>query len=244
MIVRNLLVRGMVAGLVAGAVSFMFARVFGEPPLEGGITFESGPAASSTEPAPEVVSRSVQAAAGLGAAYIVYGIAIGGIIALVFAYARGRLGGLGPRPTAVVVTLLGFVSVALLPMIKHPANPPASTDDGSLGSRTGLFLVFAFVSVALTVTAVLIARRLAGIFGWWNAGVASAAGCLAVLLVVGSLMPDLSETPAAFPATVLYDFRTAALGSHTVMWSVLAVVFGALVHDRRIVGSGERTSTG
>ena len=40
----------------------------------------------------------------------------------------------------------------------------------------------------------------------------------------------IAETPADFPATVLYDFRLASLGGQLVLWTALGLVFGALVH--------------
>ncbi|ANY09367.1 CbtA family protein [Pseudonocardia sp. HH130630-07] len=245
MVVRNLLVRGMLAGLVAGLAGFLFARLVGEPALDGGIAFEDAMAhAAGAHEHEELVSRGVQANAGLGVAYVVYGVAIGGIVALVVAGARGRLGPAGSRATAVVVTLLGFVSAVLLPLLKYPANPPASTEDETIGSRTGLFLVFVAISVALVVVAVVVARRLAVTLGWWNAGVAAGAGYVVLLLVVGALMPAVAETPGDFPATVLYDFRIAALGAQAVVWGVLAVVLGALVHERRSAPAGDRTAVG
>jgi hypothetical protein len=39
--VGRLLLRGMLAGVVAGLVAFGFARVFGEPPIEHAIAFEA-----------------------------------------------------------------------------------------------------------------------------------------------------------------------------------------------------------
>lgn len=246
MIVRALLVRGMIAGLAAGVVAYLFARFFGEPPLDGGIAFEDAMAAASDGHAhEELVSRAVQANVGLGVAYVVYGVAIGGILALVFAVARGRLAPLGSRSTAVVVTLLGFVSAALVPLVKYPANPPASTADGTIGSRTGLFLLMVVVSIALMVVAVVASQRLTPRLGRWNAVVAAGVGYLVVALVVGSLLPAVAETPADFPATVLYDFRAAALGAQVVVWGVFALVFGALVHERSpAAGTARRAAVG
>lgn len=239
MIMRTLLVRGMLAGLVAGLVAFVFARVFGEPALDGGIAFEDAMAhAAGEHDHEELVSRGVQASLGLGVAYVVYGIAVGGFVALAYAVARGRLGPLGARGTAVVVTLLGFVAAILVPLVKYPANPPASTEDETIGSRTGFYLLFVLVSVVLAVAAVALARRLAERTGWWNAVLAGTVGYLVVVLVVGSLLPTVAETPGDFPAAVLYDFRIAALGAHAVLWGVLAAVFGTLVGGRSGVPSG------
>ncbi|MEQ3550310.1 CbtA family protein [Pseudonocardia nematodicida] len=243
--VRSLLVRGMVAGLIAGLVAFVFARVVGEPALDGGIAYEDAMAAASgAHEHEELVSRGVQAGIGLGVAYVVYGVAIGGIVALAFAVARGRLGPLGARGTAVVVTLLGFVSAILVPLFQYPANPPASTEDDTIGSRTGFYLLFVLVSVAVAVAAVVLARRLAERAGWWNAVLAATAGYVVVMLIVAALLPAVVETPADFPAAVLYDFRIAALGGHLVLWGVLAAVFGTLAGERDRVAGRDRAAVG
>ena len=75
----------------------------------------------------------------------------------------------------------------------------------------------------------LLGRSLAARLGTWNAAVTAVAAYLLVVLVGGSLLPTVNETPEGFPAAVLYDFRIAALGVHVVLWSVLGLVFGALV---------------
>ena len=227
--VRSLLVRGMVAGLIAGLIAFVFARVFGEPSLEAGIAYEDMVSAASGDaggPAP--VSRGVQSSIGLAAGFLIYGVAVGGILALVHAAAQGRLGRLGVRGTALVVALVGFTSAVLVPFLKYPANPPAASLDDTIGQRTGLFVVMILVSVAGAVAATALCRRLADKIGWWNA-VLSAMGAYIVLVGLAAyLLPTVSETPRDFPAAVLYDFRLASLGGHVVLWTALTLVFATL----------------
>src|SRR5277367_2715701 len=74
--VRTLLVRGMLVGIVAGLLSFGFLKVYGEPEVDRAIAFETqqdeAKAAAdkakhmhmSEEEEPELVSRPLQA--GLG----------------------------------------------------------------------------------------------------------------------------------------------------------------------------------
>jgi hypothetical protein len=229
--VRSLLVRGMLAGLVAGLIAFVFARVFGEPALEGGLVFEHSAAhAAGEHGGEELVSRGVQSNIGLAVAYLIYGVAVGGILALVHATAQGRLGRLGARGTAVVVALVGFVSAVLVPFLKYPFNPPASTLPETIGVRTALFVVLLAVSVALAVAAAALSRRLAPTFGWWNAVLVAAGTYVVLVSLVASLMPTFVETPPDFPATALHGFRVASLGGHVVLWTALALVFAALVH--------------
>ncbi|MGN6103275.1 MAG: CbtA family protein, partial [Devosia sp.] len=63
---RSFLIRGMLCGLAAGILVFLFARFFGEPSVDGAIAVEEGIARAAGEaPEPELVSRAVQASWGL-----------------------------------------------------------------------------------------------------------------------------------------------------------------------------------
>ena len=121
----KLLVCGMLAGLVAALLSFGFLKVAGEPSVERAIAFEKamdevkakakadeaaakGLPAPVDEQEPELVSRPVQAGIGLLTGVVVYGTAVGGLFALVFALAYGRIGDLSPRATAALLALLGI----------------------------------------------------------------------------------------------------------------------------------------
>ena len=72
-----------------------------------------------------VVSRTMQRSFGLLTAALVYGLSLGGLFALVFAAAYGRIGRASPARTSVLLALGAFVTVYLVPFIKYPANPPA-----------------------------------------------------------------------------------------------------------------------
>ncbi|MGQ0576311.1 MAG: CbtA family protein [Pseudonocardia sp.] len=230
--VRSLLVRGMLAGLVAGLLACAFAWLFGEPALDGGIAYEEAQAAAAGEAdgGEPLVSRGVQSTIGLAVAYLVHGVVIGGVLALTYASAHGRLGRLGVRGGIVAVALVGFVAAVLVPFLKFPPNPPASSIDDTIGLRTMLYVVLLGLSVAAAIAAVALARRLAATRGWWNAVLAGAGAYVVAMALIGALLPAVAETPADFPAAVLYDFRLAALGAQVVLWTSFALVFAALVH--------------
>ena len=49
------------------------------------------------------------------------------------------------------------------------------------------------------------------------------------MLVVMALLPHYNEVPDSFPATVLYEFRTASFVTQLTLWAVLGVVLAELV---------------
>ena len=75
---------------------------------------------------------------GLFTGVVVYSAAFGGLFALVFAFAYGRIGRPDPRVTAALLAVAGFVVVSLVPALKYPPNPPAVGNPETIGYRTAL----------------------------------------------------------------------------------------------------------
>lgn len=227
---RMLLTRGMLAGLAAGVLALIFARVFGEPSVDSAISFEAAAAAAGGEhEEPELVSRAVQSTFGLATGVLVYAIVFGGLFALAFAFAYGRLGRTSPRVTAVFVALAGFLVTFVVPFLKYPANPPAVGNPDTIGQRTVTYFTMVVLSIALAVAAVYLARRLVPRLGAWNAALVGGAGFVVAVAIVALLLPGINEVPEGFPAAVLWNFRIASLGTQLVMWTTIGLVFGALV---------------
>src|SRR5262249_55393547 len=187
----------MLVGLAAGLLAFGVARVLGEPQVRKAIAFEEYVEYNVHHQAGESgpVSRAVQDSGGLGAGAILYGVAFGGLFALVFAAAYGRLGTMTARGTAAVLGLLGFVAVYVVPVLKYPANPPAIGNSDTIGRRTALFLVMMLLSIAALVVAVVVRRRLAYRFGEWDATLIAGGGYLVAMLLCFVLLPGVNEVP-------------------------------------------------
>jgi hypothetical protein len=224
---RSLLVRGMLVGVAAAALAYLFATVFGEPQVNHAIAFEDAHTPAGMA-APEIVSRAVQSTLGLGVAVLFYGAASGGIFALAFAFAYGRLGTLGVRGTSLLVATLGFGAMCLVPYLKYPANPPSVGNPETIGQRTSLYLTMLLISVAATIGAVITTRNLTPRLGGFNAALTAVGGFLVVATAAGWLLPAINEVPADFPATVLWRFRLASLGMQAVLWATCGLAFGAL----------------
>ena len=246
----------MLAGCLAGLVGFCFAWTVGKAPVEAAIAFEAhvASAAHQDEHAHEVVSRSMQSTAGLGTGTLVYGVALGGIFALVFAAAYGRLTPLAARGTAALIGCLGFTAIYLVPFLKYPATPPAVGDPDTIQYRTAVYLMLLLVSVVAMILAVLLRQRLVPSFGGWNATLIAGGAYLVAVVVCYVVLPGINEVPQqalpnvvgtmgnadiTFPPTVLWSFRVASLGLQAVIWSTIALVFGALA--QRQLDSAART---
>ncbi|ANW17519.1 CbtA family protein [Streptomyces clavuligerus] len=238
--VRALLVRGMLAGLVAGAAALLVAYFLGEGPVDAAIAFEEANSHEHGGDAP--VSRAVQATAGLATGVLVFGVAIGGIAALAHCVALGRIGRFGPRATAALVALGALVTVYVVPYLKYPPNPPAVGDPGTIGQRTALYFLMVVLSVLLAVAAVLLGQRLAPGLGNGNAAVAAVAAFVVAVGLAFAFLPSFDEVPKGFPATVVWEFRLATLAVHTTLWAVYGLVFGLLAERLLTPGTAASAS--
>jgi len=231
--VRAILIRGMLVGLLAGVAAFTVARIVGEPQVIRAIALEESPAADGDRDAHDrldapVVSRTVQSTAGLLTGTAVAGVALGGLFSLVFAFALGRFGPSTPRELSLTLAGAAFLTGSVVPFLKYPPNPPAVGDPDTIGQRTALYLATIALAMAAAGLAAALRRRLLARHDRWNATLAAAGAWLAVVVIAHVVMPDASEAPAGYPADLLWDFRLASLTVQAVLWATIGVVFGML----------------
>jgi hypothetical protein len=248
---RAFLVRGLLAGLIAGFAAFLVAHQVGEPHVERAIAIEeaaddghshSDADDSETDEDGTVVSRGDQRTWGLLTGSLGIGTALGGLVALVSAGVVGRIGRLSPGQSTALVALVGFVAVALVPFLKYPATPPAVGDSETIGDRTAYYFAFLVLSVALAALASVVAVRLHARIGTYAAVLTGTGIYLVAVVVAGLLMPTVNEV-GTFPADTLWFFRLASLFTLATMWAVIGVALVGLVgrlHSRAVAETARR----
>lgn len=240
----SLLLRGMIVGVVAGILAFLVASSFGEPQIDRAIAYEGqvGTSAAGKTAAveePTVVTRETQAGIGLATGLAAYGAAIGGIFALVFALAYGRLGRLGARATAALLGAAAFVATGLIPLLKYPANPPVGGFDETFAARTTFYFVLLAASIACMVITILVARRLWDSRGGWSASMIAGVVFLGLTTLTFLALPSVNEMPEGFDPLAVWNFRLVTLGVHLVLWLVIGLGLGAIA-ERLLEGSRPR----
>ncbi|HYB81346.1 MAG TPA: CbtA family protein [Mycobacterium sp.] len=285
--------RGALAGLIAGVLGFVFARIWAEPVIAKSLDYESGRidilaalnTAAGRPVAPEgpaIFSRAIQSTVALATGVIVFSVAMGALVAVAYLVLHGRFA-VRPQTLAWLVSGFGFLGVFLLPFVKYPANPPAIGHNFTIGPRAQLYLTMVAASLVLLGLAVFVARRLSQRFGPYRAVLISAAGFFVLYGVLLAVLPSLGElsantahadqfgfAPAAtetpqpitnilstplsvdgktvapgqivypgFDADVLWKFRWYSLLDQVLVWTTIALVFGALVD--RLVGHAKPT---
>lgn len=249
---KQIIWRGLVAGLLGGVLAFVFSKIFLEPIIGRAIEFEDGTAAAhqamemaaghghSHGDGGELFSRGIQSTVGLGFGVVLFAAAMGALFAVVFAVAYGRIGQVSARTTSVLVAGAMFLALWVVPALKYPPNPPATSDDATITQRALLYLLMVGLSALFMVAAVYLGRQLAPRLGAWNAALAGGASYVVAVGVVMLVLPTVDETPGplrddagtivfpGFPAVDFYEFRLYTFFTQLILWTTIALVFGAL----------------
>jgi hypothetical protein len=250
---KQIIGRGLLAGAVAGLLAFVFAKICLEPVIGRAIDFEDGTAAahqamqmtagghSHAEEGGELFSRGIQSTIGMGFGVVLFSIAMSALFAVVFAVAYGRVGNVSARVLSVLVAAGMLISLWIVPALKYPPNPPATSDDATIFQRSLLYLLMVGLSAILMVAGVYLGRQLAQKLGAWNATLVGGAAYLVAVFVVMLILPTISETPGpivddagvivfpGFPAIDMYQFRLYTFTTQLIIWTTIGLVFAALI---------------
>ncbi|UDY25034.1 CbtA family protein [Nocardioides sp. Kera G14] len=260
--VKQLIGRGALSGAVAGLVAFIFARIFAEPVISKAIDYESArdaaqdaldKAAGIAVPAagPDIFSRTIQMDVGIGAGLILFGAAMGALVAVGYVVAIGRVGRVRPFQLALLVPVFYFLGVFAVPFLKYPANPPAIGHEETIRTRGTLYLVTVLVSCIALFLAVYIGQRLHARMSLYKTVLIVGAGYVVVMAILFLVLPPLghlhanvveygkqdTETPLplkdadgnlvfpGFPADLLAKFRVYSIINQVILWGGIALLF-------------------
>jgi predicted cobalt transporter CbtA len=237
LVVWALIRRGFAVGVVAGLLAGLFAFVFGEPRVQDAIDVEEAASAhASVSWAPVtahisdwVVSRPEQRG-GLFLATALYGVAVGGLFAVVFAALRGRGAQRTDWQLSTRLAAALFVAVVLVPFAKYPANPPAVGDPDTIGERTANYAILLAGSLLALLAAARVAWSVREDAAPWRRPLLGSGTFIAVAGGLALALPRVQEVPRDFPATLLWEFRLTSLGTQAVLWAVLGIGFGIASH--------------
>ena len=232
---RTLLLRGLLAGLIAGLLAGAFAFTVGEPKVDAAIAIEeaAAPAGDGHHDEEPLVSRDGQKG-GLILATTLYGVAMGGLLAVAYTLLRRRLRTRDDSRAAYGLAGAALLGVVLVPFVKYPANPPAVGDPATIDQRTIAYLAIVVIGLVAVWAAVLAFRAPRETAPEWLRLLTGAGAFLLVVTVGYVLLPSVDEVSPTFPASLLWTFRLASLGTQVVLWSALGLAFGALLARTRV----------
>ena len=158
---------------------------------------------------------------------VVYGVFMGVVFAVILAAVRHRMASRDDVRRARSLAVVGFVTIALVPFLKYPANPPAVGSPDTIGRRTALYLVILAWSIVTTWAAWRLWTWLATrpVSEGLRVAAATALG-FAMVALAFVLLPG-SPDPVRAPANLIWHFRIASIGGAAVYWFVVGTATGA-----------------
>ncbi|MEV4719497.1 CbtA family protein [Micromonospora noduli] len=230
------LVRGLLAGLIAGLLAGAFAYVAGEPHVEAAIAIEEAathaePAAGAHDHEDALVGRTGQRG-GLFLATSLFGAAMGGLLATAYVLLSRRRRDDDGR-SGLLLAGAALLGAVIVPFVKYPANPPAVGDPATINQRTVTYLLMVVLGLVAVWAGSLGYRSVGAQAPTWLRAAGATGGFLLVTAVSYVVMPSFQEVPADFPATLLWSFRLASLGTQVVLWTGIGLLFAALMHHER-----------
>ena len=220
-----------IAGLIAAVLVAVFHFLVTEPVIDRAIEIEKQSAdAGENESYIPIVTRDVQRA-GLFLGFLVYGLIWAVLFSVTYQFVHRRLPVTRAPGGDFFLALLAGWSVALLPLLKYPANPPGVGDPGTIEYRQVLYLSFIGLSVANTVLAFVLHRYLSsaqsssGSYRKWLAVLAAYASVAALLYFAMPPNPD----PVTMPGDLVSTFRILSAVGLAVFWAAFAAIFARLM---------------
>ncbi|AFA72742.1 putative transmembrane protein [Gordonia polyisoprenivorans VH2] len=238
--------RGALAGLIAGILGFVFARVFAEPVINKAIDYESGrddvlnalnqAAGRATEPdGPEIFSRTIQSTVGIATGIIGFSVAMGALVAVAYLILMGRTA-LRAQYLSWLIAGFGFLGIYLLPFVKYPANPPAIGHTFTIETRGQLYLAMVATSLVLLGLAVYVVHRLHPRIGTQRAILVAGVGFLVLFGIVLAVLPSLGDLSANVDHTSEFGFARAATETPQPITNILD---HPLTIDGRVYAPGQ-----
>jgi len=227
------------SGAIAGTILAIINLGLVEPYIDSAISLETQRKISSGENVnmAELVHYRIWQKGGAIAAGAVYGISLGALFGIVFAYGRKALPGKNNRQKALFLAGILWIVLYLMVAIKYPANPPAVGDPETIYYRQSLYVTYLAIS-GFTALALALA---------WNRVQLEYKKILfpliyaAVMFVAYIVLPP-NPDKIGISMDLIHTFRIVTALTIGIFWAILAIVFGSL-WDRFIPREEQKFAT-
>jgi hypothetical protein len=213
------------SGAIAGTILAIINLGLVEPYIDSAISLETQRKISSGENVDmaELVHYRIWQKGGAIAAGAVYGISLGALFGIVFAYGRKALPGKNNRQKALFLAGILWIVLYLMVAIKYPANPPAVGDPETIYYRQSLYVAYLAIS-GFTALALAFA---------WNRVQLEYKKILfpliyAAMMIVAYIVLPPNPDKIGISMDLIHIFRIVTALTIGIFWAILAIVFGSL----------------
>lgn len=217
------LVSGFSAGIVYGLVNLVTTEPFLDSAieLENRALFESGEEKDTPQFRAEYDSYRYWQKSGMILAGGIFGMAIGSLFGIVFAYSKKTLPGKHAVQKTLLLSGLMWFTIFIIPFLKYPANPPTVGDPETIVLRSLLYLSFIAISGFGAVGFYQLYKRLK------TKKIIVFLGYASFISIAFVLMPANPDEVSA-PMDLVNEFRIMSAISMSIYWVAIAIVMGLL----------------
>ena len=213
------------SGAIAGTILAIINLGLVEPYIDSAIVLETQRKISSGENVDmaELVHYRFWQKGGAIAAGAVYGISLGALFGIVFAYGRKALPGDNNKKKALFLAGVLWFVLYLMVAIKYPANPPAVGDPETIYYRQSLYVGYLAISGFIALALAIAWKRVQ--FG--SKKILFPLIYAAVMIVAYFVLPP-NPDKISISMDLIHTFRVVTALTIGLFWGILAIVFGSL----------------
>ena len=213
------------SGAIAGTILAIINLGLVEPYIDSAIALETQRKISSGENVDmaELVHYRFWQKGGAIAAGAVYGISLGALFGIIFAYGRKALLGDNNKKKALFLAGVLWFVLYLMVAIKYPANPPAVGDPETIYYRQSLYVGYLAISGFTALALAITWKRVQ--FG--SKKILFPLIYAAVMIVAYVVLPP-NPDKISISMDLIHTFRVVTALTIGLFWGILAIVFGSL----------------
>jgi hypothetical protein len=212
---------GALAGTILGIINLGLV----EPYIDQAIGIEIKNSVSSGENVDlsEIAHYRIWQKSGEVVAAAVYGISLGALFGIIFAYSKNALPGSNNKKKALFLAGILWFVLYLVVAIKYPANPPAVGNPETIYYREALYVAFIAISGFTALILALLWKRVKInskkiVFPLVYAGIMTAA----------YLAMPANPDPINISMELVQNFRVWTAVTIGIFWGLLGIIFGSL----------------
>ncbi len=212
---------GALAGTILGIINLGLV----EPYIDQAIGIEIQNSVSSGENVDlsEIAHYRIWQKSGEVVAAAVYGISLGALFGIIFAYSKNTLPGSNNKKKALFLAGILWFVLYLVVAIKYPANPPAVGNPETIYYREALYVAFIAISGFTALILALLWKRVKInskkiVFPLVYAGIMTAA----------YLAMPANPDPINISMELVQNFRVWTAVTIGIFWGLLGIIFGSL----------------
>ena len=216
----------LLSGAIAGTLLGLANQIIVEPFIDRaiGIETQKNMASGYTVDLNEQSHYRMWQKTGEIVAGTIFGVSLGALVGIVFAYAKNRLPGSSDQKKAVILTGVMFFVLFLIPALKYPPNPPAVGNPNTIYYREVLYIALITISGLSCLMLAILYRKLNG---FRSKNIIMPLSYSIIISVAYLILPS-NPDEIAIPNDLIINFRVASVTTIAMFWVLLGVIFGSL----------------